>query len=353
MSEDLLSADALPGAPHPRENRRLIGQDAAEADFLAAYRSCRMAHAWILSGPEGVGKASFAYRAARFVLANPDPASDTVRDAVNLDVPAEHPVARRVLANSHPDLHVLRRRAESEKKSISTEITVAAARDAVGFFGSTAGEGGWRVLIVDSVDELNRNSSNALLKAIEEPPFNSLIFLVNHIPGRLLPTIRSRCRTLTFRPLSPTEIEAALFAVDPALNPEAARRAAAVADGSVRTAVRRLEERMLDIIDSVVSLLDELPALRRAEIHAMAEAISRREGAADFDAVMETISDWLHRESRRRAGEGAARLAPLAEVWEKIARASRDADSLNLDRRALVLTVFADLAEAVRRSRAA
>lgn len=353
MSEDQLSADALPGAPHPRETRHIVGQDAAEIAFLQAYRSGRMPHAWILAGAEGVGKASFAYRAARFVLANPDPAGAGVRDATTLDVHPDHPAARRILAWSHPDLHVLRRRAESEKKSIPTEISVAAAREAVAFFGSTAGEGGWRILIVDAADELNRNSANALLKAIEEPPSNTLIFLVNHVPGRLLPTIRSRCRTLSFRPLSPAEIEKALLAADPSVDPAAARRAAGVADGSVRTAFRRLDERTLNIIDSVVALLDALPALRRSEIHTMAEAIARREGAADFEAVMETIEDWLVRESRGRAGEGPARLAPLAEVWEKIARASRDADSLNLDRRALVLTVFADLAEAVRRSRAA
>ena len=353
MSEDQLSADALPGAPHPRETRRLVGQDAAEAAFLEAYRSGRMPHAWILAGPEGVGKSTFAYRAARFVLANPDRAGAAVRGATTLDVHPDHPAARRILAWSHPDLHVLRRRAENEKKSVPTEISVAAARDAVSFFGSTAGEGGWRVLIVDAADELNRNSANALLKAIEEPPSNSLILLINHVSGRLLPTIRSRCRTLAFRPLSPAEIEAALLAADPSGDTAAVRRAAAVADGSVRTAFRRLDERTLNVIDSVVSLLDALPALRRADIHAMAEAISRREGAADFDAVMETVEDWLVRESRSRAGEGPARLAPLAEVWEKIGRASRDADSLNLDRRALVLTVFADLAEAVRRSRAA
>ncbi len=353
MSEDLLSADALPDAPHPRETRRIVGQDAAEAAFLEAYRSGRMPHAWILAGPEGVGKASFAYRAARFVLANPDPRARAVAGATTLDVHPDHPAARRILAWSHPDLLVLRRRAESEKKSVPTEISVGAARDAVAFFGSTAGEGGWRVLIVDAADELNRNSANALLKAIEEPPSNSLIFLVNHVSGRLLPTIRSRCRTLSFRPLSPAEIETALMGADPAVDPAAARRAAAVADGSVRTAIRRLDERTLNIIDSVIALLDALPTLRRSEIHAMAEAIGRREGEADFEAVMETVEDWLLRESRSRAGEGAARLAPLAEVWDKIARASRDADSLNLDRRALVLTVFADLAEAVRRSRAA
>jgi DNA polymerase-3 subunit delta' len=353
MSEDDLSADALPGAPHPRETRRLVGQDAAEAAFLEAYRSGRMPHACILSGPEGVGKATFAYRAARFVFEHPDPSSATVLAARNLDVDPDRPSARRVLAFSHPDLHVLRRRADGEKKNVPTEISVHAARDAVAFFGSTAGEGGWRVLIVDSADELNRNSSNALLKAIEEPPAKSLIFLVNHVPGRLLPTIRSRCRRLSFRPLARDEIVEALSAPGIAADPAAAARAAAVAEGSVRTALKRLDERTLNIIAIVTDLLEALPDLRRADIHQMAEAVAKRESEADFEAVMDTVEEWLGRQARSRAGEGSARLAPLAEVWEKIARATREADRFNLDRRALVLTLFADLAEAVRRSRAA
>ena len=351
MSEDELSADAVPGFPHPLETRRLIGQSGAETAFLEAYRSGRIPHAWILAGPEGVGKATFAYRAARFVFANPDPSALRNNEVGDLDVDPEHPAARRIRAFAHPDLHVLRRRAERDKK-VPTEISVHAARDAVSFFGSTAGEGGWRVLIVDSADELNRNSANALLKAIEEPPPKSLIFLVNHVPGRLLPTIRSRCRRLMFRPLAREEIVEALQAPGIAAEPASAARAAAVAEGSVRTALLRLDERTLNIIEIVTGLLDALPDLRRADIHQLAEAVARRESAEDFAAVMETVENWLAEQGRSRAGEGAARLAPLAEVWEKIARATRDADRLNLDRRALVLTLFADLAEAVRRSRA-
>ncbi len=353
MTDDELSSDALPGFPHPRETLRLIGQEAAETAFLEAYRSGRMPHAWMLTGPEGVGKATFAYRAARFILAHPDPKSPAVAAARTLDVDPEHPTARKIMAFSHPDLHVLRRRAESEKKNVPTEISVSAARDAIGFFGSTAGEGGWRVLIVDSADELNRNSANALLKAIEEPPPRAVILLVTHLVGRLLPTIRSRCRKLAFRSLSEGEIVQALSAPGIEAAPAAAANAAAVADGSVSTALRRLDERTLNIIDIVTGLLDALPGQRRADIHAMAESVAKKDGAADFEAVLESIDEWLARETRRRAGEGAARLAPLAEVWEKIARATRDADRLNLDRRALILTLFADLSEAVRRSRAA
>jgi DNA polymerase-3 subunit delta' len=352
-AKDPTVVDSLDNAPHPRETVRLIGHEAAEASFLSAYRGGRFPHAIILAGPEGIGKATFAYRAARFVMANPDPMAQAVQMAHTLDVAPDHPVTRRSLALSDPDLFVLRRQKPADRPSIPKEIPVSAARAAVRFFETTAGGGGWRVLIVDAADDLNRNSANSLLKAIEEPPNRALILMVSHAPGRLLPTIRSRCRMLNFQPLAESEIRAVLdqagTAPDPALN----ARAAAVAEGSARMAFMRLDERMLAVVEHVTALLGTLPDIRREALHAMAETFSRKEGAADFETMVDTILSWLAELARNRAGEGAHRLAPLAEVWEKIGRAAREAGSLNLDRRALALIMFADLADAIRRSRAA
>src|SRR5215471_8128004 len=182
----------------PRETTVLFGHSDAEREFLAVYRSGRVPHAWLIAGEPGIGKATLAYRIARFVLSYPDP-SHAPPDSLTLD--AAHPTVRRVAVNAHPDLLVLERTA-GDNGRMRTVITVDQVRRLVTFFGSTAGEGGWRICIVDSADELKYpEGSNALLKMLEEPPRRSLFLLVSHAPGRLLPTIRSRCRRLALRPL--------------------------------------------------------------------------------------------------------------------------------------------------------
>ncbi len=201
---DLPEVDRLDGCPHPRETTELFGHEAAEEAFLAAFRSGRLPHAWILGGPEGIGKATFAYRVARFVLANPDPHSAAVRQAGTMAVPPDHPIARKIAAQSHGGLFVLRRQWNAEKKSMPTQIPVELVRKALDFFGATAAVPGWRVCIVDSAEDLNLNGANALLKTLEEPPEKSLFLIVSHMPGRIMPTIRSRCRSLAMRPLTRT-----------------------------------------------------------------------------------------------------------------------------------------------------
>jgi DNA polymerase III subunit delta' len=178
--------------PPPRETTALFGHAEAERTLLDAYRGGRIHHAWLIGGPAGIGKATLAYRMARFVLAHADPTAPAVRAASSLAVDPGHPVARRVAVQAQGDLLVLERTA-SDSGTLRTVITVDQVRRTVGFFGSTAGEGGWRVCLVDTADELQYPSaSNALLKVLEEPPLRSLFLLVSPRPGRLLATIRSR-----------------------------------------------------------------------------------------------------------------------------------------------------------------
>ena len=191
--------------PHPRATTRLFGHAEAERALLDAYRGGRLPHGWLIGGPPGIGKATLAYRMARFVLAHPDPQLAAVRSAPSLALPDDHPVVRRVAAQAQGDLLVLERTI-GETGKLRTRIAVDDVRRSVSFFGSTAGEGGWRIAIVDSVDELNPASANALLKVLEEPPARALLLLVSHAPGRALATIRSRCRLLTLRPLAAGDV---------------------------------------------------------------------------------------------------------------------------------------------------
>ena len=348
---DPTTDDRLPNAPHPRESRLMLGTEKAEQSFLEAYNTGRMHHAWIFAGPEGVGKATFAYRAARFLLSRPQGLA--IQPAATLDVPADAPAARQVLAMSHPDLFVLRRQAESEKKAIPTIINVDLARDAMKVFTSTSGADGWRVMIVDCADDLNRNSSNALLKTIEEPPPRSVILMVTQAVGRLLPTIRSRCRVLPFSELRSSDIEEILRHSGQAPDEAVNRHAAQTAHGSARLAFQRLNERTLAVGDHVRQLLAQLPDYSHSDVMSMSDGFGRKEGRPDFDVMRDTVFDWLSEQIRQRAGEGPRSLAPFAEVWEKIDRAMRDVDAYNLDRRAFALTLFVDLAAAMRRSLAA
>jgi DNA polymerase-3 subunit delta' len=187
--------------PHPHETRVLFGHAEAEQMLLSAYRGGRIPHAWLIGGERGIGKATLAFRMARFVLANPDPKAPAVQRATALDVPADHPVARRIAGQAHSDLLMLERVINEKTGKLFTVIRVEDVRRSVAFFGSTAGEGGWRVAVVDSVDELNGPSENALLKVLEEPPPRALLLLVSNAPGRVLPTFRSGCRTVILGPL--------------------------------------------------------------------------------------------------------------------------------------------------------
>jgi DNA polymerase III subunit delta' len=333
-------------APHPRATTELFGQSSAEAALLAAYRGGRIPHAFLIVGPKGIGKATLAYRLARFVLAHPDPATPEVAAATSLAVDAEHPVARRITAQAQGDLLILERTV-NDKGTLRQQIAVDDIRRTVSFFGSTAGEGGWRIAIVDSVDELNRSGANALLKVLEEPPERTLLLLVSHSAARVMATLRSRCRIVTLRPLAPADVAAAVATATgaDATDPEV-MAAAAAAEGSVARALAFLDGDALELRQQALDLLDKLPAINTPALHALGEAISGTD-AAPLGAFLDTINAWLSQKLDREQGQ-IARLNRLAEASERINAAARDAETYNLERKPLVFSVFGLLAEATR-----
>src|SRR3982074_2580421 len=197
--------EAQAAAVHPRETTALFGHHDAETALLNAYRSGRIPHAWLIGGAAGIGKATLAYRMARFVLAHPNPNAPDVQRAETLAVDPSDPVARHVAAGAHGGLLTLER-SLNDKGVLRTVITVDETRETIPFFGSTAAVEGWRVCIVDTVDELNPNAANARLKILEEPPQQSLFLFVSHATARVLPTIQSRCRKLPLRPLATSDV---------------------------------------------------------------------------------------------------------------------------------------------------
>jgi len=334
---------------HPRSMSLLFGHAAAEQALLAAYRSGRVPHAFLLIGPKGIGKATLAYRFARFVFAHPDPDAADVAAATTLAIDAEHPVARRIGAQAQGDLLVLER-TPNEKGVLRQQIAVDDVRRTVSFFGSTAGEGGWRIVIVDAVDELNRSSANALLKVLEEPPRRALLLLVCHSAARVPATLRSRCRTVMLRALTEPEVAKAVAAATGAApdDPDVAA-AAAAAGGSVARALAMLDEDALALRRQALDLLDALPKLDAGALHALGDRLAGTD-PQPLAALVDTINTWLAERLDREGGAQGevGRMARLAEAWEGVNAAARDAETYNLERKPFVFSAFALLAEATR-----
>jgi DNA polymerase III subunit delta' len=337
-------------AVHPRETTALFGHREAETALLNAYRSGRIPHAWLIGGPQGIGKATLAYRMARFVLAHRDPLGTDVQRAETLGVDPADPVSRHIAAGAHGGLLTLERTL-NDKGVMRTVITVDETRETISFFGSTAAIEGWRVCIVDTVDELNPNAANALLKVLEEPPQQSLFLLVSHAPARVLPTIQSRCRKLPLRPLAVDEvIHAAARAASIAIDDPALVEAAEAAEGGVARALTLLGGDAIKLHQKTAALLATLPQVDPRELHALGDALGGSDRVA-LAAFIDSVDRWVGERLRAddaNANANLPRLARLAEVWEKINRAARDTAEYNLERKPLVFSVFGLLAEATR-----
>lgn len=367
MSDDAPHPDQLSGALHPRDTPVLIGQSAAEAGFLDAWNTGKLHHAWLLSGPRGVGKATLAWRIARFLLATPDPDDGGMFAAPapsSLDIAADHPVARRIASGGEGALKSVTRSMNPDTKRMRKQIVVDDIRALNGFFQMSAADGGRRVVIIDDADEMNVNAANALLKMLEEPPERATLLLISHQPSSLLPTIRSRCRTLRLGMLMPDQMGAALsqsgvaFEGDPAALAE-------LSGGSVGGALRLSLMGGLQLYAELVTLLSSLPRLDRARAIKLAEAAAQR-GAEEKLTLLFSLIDLLLSRLARTGATGAlpaveaapgeaqmlARLSPSpaqGRIWADLAQhvsaRARHGMAVNLDPAALVLDTLLKIAE--------
>ncbi len=360
---DLYEPDRVEGVAHPRMTPVLYGQEEAEAALLTAFGSDAMHHAWLLTGPRGVGKATLAWRLARFLLSQPHGdqgllAADPPR---TLDTPPDHPVARRVASLGEPRLFLMRPTINPATGTPRRDITVDQSRRLKEFLHLSAADGGQRVVLIDSADQMNVATANALLKLLEEPPALTTFVLVSHAPAGLLPTIRSRCRVLACRPLAPADLAAALdqAGLDTEVSPMVL---AQLASGSVGEAARLLQEDGPALYARLVGLFAPCPDMDRQALLALTNGLAGAAGQARMDTLVRLIELMLARLARYGAGatpeaEAAkgeaqmlARLAPDAEAARRWAALHQSAGArlsqgrrVNLDPSSLILDTGASI----------
>ena len=316
----------------------IVGQERAVEQFTAAWAGRKLHHAWLLAGPRGVGKASFAHAAARRVLAD---AAGPPAEAPGLASPEEHPIVKLVEAGSHPDMRWLERLPKEKGEGLARDITVKQIRALGEFMGMTAALSLWRVAVIGSMDELNKEASNALLKMLEEPPPNTLFFLVSHAPGRLLPTIRSRCRLLHFDALGEDAMTSILKARSPGLTAAERERVAAMSFGSAGRAVAFAELGLAKLEDSALAILrDGDPTnARRAEL---ATELGKKGATERYAAFLELAPSLIARAARQLRGGSLER---ALDAYAKTRELAAIAPRVSLDPAATVFQIGGYLAE--------
>ena len=356
-----LSLDATGnGPPLPRANPNLLGHEAAERALRLLFQSGRMPHAVLLTGPRGIGKATLAYRFARFVLACGAQADGAGRptDGDLLAVPPDCGVFRRIASGGHADLLAVERAFDPRRRRLRSEIVVDDTREIATFLRLTAAEGGWRIVIVDGADEMNRSAANALLKILEEPPRHVLLLLVAHSPGRLLPTIVSRCRRFPMTPLPPSIVSRLLETYRPDLPAADSTALIALADGSIGRALELAEAGGVELYRAILALLSGEQGLDPTALHALADRLARAEADAAYRAVEELLSHVLGEIAIGAAGNSSgcqfcpesdrvlrrlctrAPAARWAELREQVAATFARGNALNLDRKQTILGAF-------------
>lgn len=359
---------------HPRRTRTLFGHDAAEREFLAAFNAERLHHAWLITGAKGIGKATLAWRFAKFLAVQEDAADsgpglfgeELPSEATNLDTDPDDPAIQRIEAGGYGSIAVAERSLNEKTGKLRNDIVIDDVRKLTGFYTQTSAEGGWRIAIVDAADEMNANAANALLKLLEEPPAKSILFLVAHSPGKLLPTIRSRCRTLKLKMLGEDSVQAVLAGRYPALSSDELTALSRLSGGAPGRAIELAERDGVALYRSMAQQLAGLPRLNIPQIHEFAAKLSAPKADAEYRLFIEMLLGWVERLVRQNAsgvptndvmaGEGAemARISSHAgldrwlDLWEKMGRLVSRADAVNLDRKQVIISLFTSIGGLVR-----
>lgn len=335
----------LDGAIAPAENSKLFGHAEAEAFLAQSYKSGKGHHAILIEGPEGIGKATLAFRFANHVLRHPQP-NEAPESLADPD-PASMTTRQLASGASHNLLHLTRPIDEKTGRTKGA-ITVDEVRRAGKFFGQTSGTGNWRIVIVDPADDLNRNAANAILKILEEPPRRSLFLVLTHAPGKLLPTIRSRCLPLRLKPLEAEPLRQALAHLGYDLGGASGDQILAAAGGSVAEALKLINYGGLDIAAAFEEVLaGQGPAVRK-QMHKLADVLSAKDSETIFDFFSSLLTGRVMQLARDAALAGdIASAERFARISSEFAERLALSDAYNLDRKQTILSLLDDLRDAL------
>jgi DNA polymerase-3 subunit delta' len=349
----------------PRVTQNLVGHGDAEAVFLKAYNSDRLHHAWLISGAKGVGKATFAYKIAKFLLTQPvDDGGGMFGDTIPMDKPTsldadpDNPAVQRITAGGHGNIMLVERPWDEKKGVHKTVTTVDEVRKLINFFNKTASEAGWRIAIIDTVEDMNRNAANALLKVLEEPPEKSILLLVTNAPGKLLPTIRSRCQKITLNDLKHQDVLSVISARHPDVDELTLSKLAKLSDGAPGKALTLYEQGGIELYEKMVGILKSAPNIPSSTKHALAAELSRKGKEANWRQFIGFLMDMVAHIVRSSAsktplnevagGEGTlvqkfmdANSADYwIDVWENMGQTYRAAEGVNLDKTQVILNML-------------
>ncbi|MDO9418568.1 DNA polymerase III subunit delta' [Pararhizobium sp.] len=331
----------LDGAIAPSDNPHLYGHEAAEEFLATTYRSGKGHHAILLEGPEGIGKATLAFRFANHVLSHPEPGDAPARLA---DVDPASMVSRQISSGASHNLLHLTRPTDEKTGKVKSAITIDEVRRATKFFAQTSGTGNWRIVIIDPADDLNRNAANAILKILEEPPKRALFLVLAHAPGRLLPTIRSRCLALKLTPLDLPSMTKAMANLGFDLSQSGMTDVIDAAGGSVSQALKLINYGGAEIVRVFQSILEKDGPAVRKDMHKLADALSAKDSETVFGFFSGHVGEHLMRQARGSAIKGdivrAERFAQLSSV---ISERMTTAQAYNLDRKQTVLSILDDV----------
>ena len=363
------------GLQPPRLSTLCLGHEMIEAALMPQIASGRVPHAMIFAGPEGIGKATFAYRLARYMLARGTGGDDADAGGglfgemlppppppTTLDIPADNLDFQRIAAASHSDMLVVERQYDEDRQRYKGAVDVESVRRIPPFMGLKASQGGWRVVIVDDADTMTEEAQNAILKILEEPPAKALLILVTHRPGRLLPTIRSRCRFIRFEAPQMADFSRLMREDHPDLTTRELETLYGITEGSVGRSLRLTGEGGLEAVTNVIGLMHDWPAWNWTQIHTLAEVMSKPGQDDTLDAFRQ-VMQWVADSLLQAKARGIALAGPLDNdalnrmlahyslaQWLEIADGLRahfeTAQRANLDRRHAVMGAFSVLSAA-------
>ncbi|MBN7805257.1 DNA polymerase III subunit delta' [Agrobacterium rosae] len=331
----------LDGAIPPQENTKLFGHDEAEQFLAQSYRSGKGHHAILIEGPEGIGKATLAFRFANHVLSHPEPSLAPERIA---DPDQDSMVSRQISSGASHNLLHLTRPVDEKTGKVKSAITVDEVRRAGHFFSQTSGTGNWRIVIIDPADDLNRNAANAILKILEEPPKRAMFLVLSHAPGKLLPTIRSRCMPLRLLPLQNHDMELALQNLGLTMSADKRDTLLDASKGSVSQALKLLNYGGSDIVDVFGEVMAATGPSARKQMHKLADVLAQKDGDIVLGFFMEQATETLMDRARAAAIAGDINAAERhARLSSSLSERITIAQAYNLDKKQMVLSILEDM----------